>query len=206
MLFLNGDLHWLPGERRHRGTPTRPTGPTGMIVLDALLHRQFAIVWDGVEHLILPGALCGHRSGGRRSDAVLRGSLHASMRSDFVRTARAKGLIERVVLFRHALRNSLSAALSMTGLQVGLMFAGVVVIETVFAWPGIGLYTEQSIPVADFPAIAGVTLVLGVVLRRHQRAGRRTAGAGRPPGRPRVTSGGDAIHPSEYTESEKEDL
>jgi peptide/nickel transport system permease protein len=50
----------------------------------------------------------------------------------------------------------------MTGLQVGLMFAGVVVVETVFAWPGIGLYTEQSIPPADFPAIAGVTVVLGV--------------------------------------------
>ena len=66
------------------------------------------------------------------------------------------------MLFRHALRNSLSAALSMTGLQVGLMFAGIVVIETIFAWPGIGLYTDQSIPPADFPAIAGVTLVLGV--------------------------------------------
>ena len=50
----------------------------------------------------------------------------------------------------------------MTGLQAGLMFAGVVVIETVFAWPGIGLYTDQSIPAADFPAIGGVTLVLGV--------------------------------------------
>ena len=93
---------------------------------------------------------------------VLRTSLESAMGSDFVRTARAKGLRERTVLFRHALRNSLSAPLSMTGLQVGLMFAGVVVIETVFAWPGIGLYTEQSIPAADFPAIAGVTLVLGV--------------------------------------------
>ncbi|MBV9253111.1 MAG: ABC transporter permease subunit, partial [Actinobacteria bacterium] len=51
--------------------------------------------------------------------------------------------------------------LSMTGLQVGLMFAGVVVVEEVFAWPGIGLYTAQSIPRTDFPAIAGVTLVLG---------------------------------------------
>ena len=51
----------------------------------------------------------------------------------------------------------------MTGLQIGLMFAGVVVVETVFAWPGIGLYTDQSIPLADFPAIAGVTLVLGAV-------------------------------------------
>jgi peptide/nickel transport system permease protein len=84
------------------------------------------------------------------------------MKSDFVRTARSKGLTDRVVLLRHALRNSLSAAISMTGLQAGLMFAGVVVVETVFAWPGIGLYTDQSIPAADFPAIAGVTIVLGV--------------------------------------------
>jgi len=58
----------------------------------------------------------------------------------------AKGLRETVVLFKHALRNSIGPALSMTGLQVGLMFAGVVVIEQIFAWPGIGLYTVQSIP------------------------------------------------------------
>ena len=112
---------------------------------------------------------------------VLRGSLERAMGSDFVRTARAKGLKERTVLYRHALRNSLTAALSMTGLQVGLMFAGVVVIETMFAWPGIGLYTEQSIPAADFPAIAGVTLVLGVALRRHQHRRRHPPGRGRPP-------------------------
>jgi peptide/nickel transport system permease protein len=61
----------------------------------------------------------------------------------------------------HALRNSIGPALSMTGLQVGLMFAGVVVLESIFAWPGIGFYTVQSIPRNDFPAIAGVTLVLG---------------------------------------------
>lgn len=64
---------------------------------------------------------------------------------------------------RHVLRNSLGAALSMTGLQIGLMFAGVLVIEQVFGWPGIGQYVAQSIPVADFPAIAGVTLMLGAL-------------------------------------------
>jgi peptide/nickel transport system permease protein len=159
VLFLNGDLHLLPASG-DTGLTNPPTGPTGMIVPDALLHLQFNTAWDGVEHLILP-ALCVAIGPAVSIGRVLRGSLHASMRSDFVRTARSKGLVERAVLFRHALRNSLSAALSMTGLQVGLMFAGVVVVETVFAWPGIGLYTQQSIPVADFPAIAGVTLVLG---------------------------------------------
>ena len=92
---------------------------------------------------------------------VFRSSLVIDLRTDYVRTARSKGLKEIAVLWHHAIRNSLGAALSMGGLQVGLMFAGVVVIESIFAWPGIGLYTVESIPRADFPAIAGVTLVLG---------------------------------------------
>jgi peptide/nickel transport system permease protein len=160
ILFFNGHLHWLPASG-DTSYVNAPTGPTGMVVVDALLHGQFAIMWDGIVHLILP-ALCVAIGPAVSIGRVLRGSLERSLGADFVRTARAKGLTDRVVLFRHALRNSLSAALSMTGLQVGLMFAGVVVIETIFAWPGIGLYTEQSIPVADFPAIAGVTLVLGM--------------------------------------------
>jgi peptide/nickel transport system permease protein len=160
VLILNGDLHWLPASG-DTGVQNAPTGPTGMIVVDALLHADWSIMWDGIVHLILP-AFCVAIGPAVSIGRVLRGSLHSAMKSDFVRTARSKGLTDRVVLVRHALRNSLSAAISMTGLQVGLMFAGVVVVETVFAWPGIGLYTDQSIPVADFPAIAGVTLVLGV--------------------------------------------
>jgi peptide/nickel transport system permease protein len=86
----------------------------------------------------------------------------ANMESDHVRTARAKGMSESRILVHHAVRNSVGAALSMTGLQAGLMFAGVVVVEVVFAWPGIGSYAAQSIAVGDFPAVAGVTLVIGV--------------------------------------------
>ncbi|MGD0881074.1 MAG: ABC transporter permease [Acidimicrobiales bacterium] len=160
ILVISGDLHWLPGTG-DTGYANAPTGPTGMVVIDGILHGQPAVAWDGVRHLILPAmvvAIGPAVSIGR----VLRGSLESAMASDFVRTARAKGLKERTVVVRHALRNSASAALSMTGLQVGLMFAGVVVVETIFAWPGIGLYVDQSIPQADFPAIAGVTLVLGV--------------------------------------------
>ena len=160
ILLVSSKLHWLPstGDSSYFNAPS---GPTGVIVIDGALHGQWAVAWDGVRHLLLPAtavALGPAVSIGR----VLRGSLEATMGTDFVRTARAKGLRERTIVARHALRNSLSAALSMTGLQVGLMFAGVVVVETIFAWPGIGLYVDQSIPQADFPAIAGVTLVLGV--------------------------------------------
>jgi peptide/nickel transport system permease protein len=160
ILIFSGHLHWLPatGDTSYANAPT---GPTGMIVVDGLLHGQFAVFWDGILHLILP-AFCIALGAAVSIGRVLQGSLTSAMQSDFVRTARAKGMRERRILGRHALRNSLTAALSMTGLQLGLMLAGVVVIETVFAWPGLGLYIDQSIPAADFPAIAGVTLVLGV--------------------------------------------
>jgi peptide/nickel transport system permease protein len=129
--------------------------------VDGLLHGEPAVTLDALRHLVLPAlaiAVAPAVSIGR----VLRSSLLAGMRSDYVRTARAKGLSERTVVFRHVLRNCLSAALSMTGLQVGLMFSGVLVIEEIFAWPGIGEYMAQSIPAADFPAISGVTLLLGI--------------------------------------------
>ena len=159
LLFFNR-LHWLPatGDTSYNNAPT---GPTGILVIDTLVHGQLAMFGNAIRHLILPG-VCVAVGPAVSIGRVLRTSLVSNLRSDFVRTARAKGLTDRVVLFRHALRNSVNAALSMTGLQAGLMFAGVVVIETVFAWPGIGLYIDQSIPAADFPAIGGVTLVLGI--------------------------------------------
>jgi len=152
-------LNWLPATGRS-DYPSAPTGPTGLLVLDSLLHARPDEALDAVRHLILPAmaiALGPAVSIGR----VLRSSLVTTMRTDYTRTARAKGLREVQVMARHVLRNSIGPALSMTGLQVGLMFAGVLVIEEIFAWPGLGQYTAQSIPVDDFPAIAGVTLLLG---------------------------------------------
>jgi peptide/nickel transport system permease protein len=143
------------------GVSGAPTGPTGLLTIDGLLHGRPSVTVDALKHLVLPAlaiALGPAVSIGR----VLRSSLITDQHSDYARTARAKGLSELAVLRRHVLRNALGAALSMTGLQVGLMFAGVLVVEQVFGWPGIGQYVAQSIPVADFPAIAGVTLMLGV--------------------------------------------
>src|SRR4029077_16530760 len=110
--------------------------------------------------MILP-ALCIAIGPAVSIGRVLRSSILTNLNSDYVRTARAKGLREPAVLIQPTVRNSVGAALSMTGLQIGLMFAGVVVIESIFAWPGIGFYTVQAIPTLDFPAIAGVTLFLG---------------------------------------------
>lgn len=159
ILLFYHRLGWLPATGR-TSLASPPTGPTGLLTVDTLLHGDIHGFTDAIGHLTLPG-LCVAILPAVSIGRVLRSSLISSMRSDYVRTARSKGLRELAILWRHAIRNSLGPALSMGGLQVGLMFAGVVVIEQIFAWPGIGLYTVQSIPPSDFPAIAGVTIVLG---------------------------------------------
>ena len=159
ILFFYHRLNWLPATGR-TSLLNPPTGPTGLLTIDTLLHGNLHGFTDAIGHLILPG-LCVAILPAVSIGRVLRSSLVSTMRSDYVRTARSKGLRELTILWRHAIRNSIGPALSMGGLQVGLMFAGVVVIEQIFAWPGIGLYTVQSIPRSDFPAIAGVTIVLG---------------------------------------------
>lgn len=152
-------LGWLPASGR-TSIGDAPTGPTHLLVVDSLLNGRLDVTWDALQHLLMPAtaiALGPAVAIGR----VLRSSLDGELSSDYVRTARAKGRSERQVLLGHVLRNAVGAAVSMTGLQVGLMFAGVLVVEQVFGWPGLGLYIAESIPVADFPAIAGVTLLLG---------------------------------------------
>lgn len=161
ILVFYKDLHWLPAAGRLDSDVTPPSGPTHLYTLDALLHGQFGTWWNAVLHLLLP-AICLALGPAVSIGRVLRSSLEGELKSDYARTARAKGLSELKILRKHIARNAVGAALSMTGLQVGLMFAGVLVVELVFSWPGIGQYVAQSVPVGDFPAIGGVTLLLGV--------------------------------------------
>ncbi len=160
ILFLYSKLHLLPASGRLSDTIVPPSGPTKLLLVDSLLHLRFDVFWDALQHIILPAtvlALAPAVAIGR----TLNASLEQSMQEDWTRTARAKGLRERTILVRHALRNSLGPTLTMGGLQLGFLLAGVVVVEQIFAWPGIGLYTDQAIQYADYPAITGVTLVLG---------------------------------------------
>jgi peptide/nickel transport system permease protein len=160
IVFFSGHLGWLPATGR-TSLLNPPSGPTGLLTIDGLLHGEPSVTLDALRHLVLPAtciALIPAVSVGR----ILRSSLDETMQRDHIRSAKMKGLSEGIILLRHALRNSLGPALSMTGLQAGLMFAGVVVIEQIFAWPGIGNYVAQGIPQGDFPAIAGVTLILSI--------------------------------------------
>ena len=154
-------LKWLPASGRlSDGFSVRSL--TGFITIDALLRGNLAAAWDGVQHLVLPSivmALGPAVAIGR----VLRGSLLDVMGQDYIRTARSKGLRPLSVLLRHGLRNSLTPTLSMSGLQVGLLLTGVIVVESVFSWPGLGLYTARALQFSDFPAVTGITLVFGAV-------------------------------------------
>jgi peptide/nickel transport system permease protein len=148
-------LHLLPASGR-----TTAGQATGFVMITDFFTGNFSGWFDGLKHIILPAvvvALGPSVAIGR----VLRGSLLDAMRHDHVRTARSKGISEWAVLTRHALRNSLTPVLAMAGLQLGLVLTGVIVVETVFAWPGLGLYTSDALVNSDFPAVIGVTLVLG---------------------------------------------
>jgi peptide/nickel transport system permease protein len=150
-------LGFLPASGR-----TTAGAATGFVMITDFFTGKFGGYMDGLRHVLMPSlviALGPSVAIGR----VLRGALLDAMRQDHVRTARSKGISEWAVLLRHALRNALTPVLSMAGLQLGLVLTGVIVVETVFAWPGLGLYTSAALVNSDFPAVIGVTLVLGAI-------------------------------------------
>lgn len=160
LLLFYATLRWLPPAGR-LSDGLNATGPTGLMLVDAVLQLDARKFVDAGAHLVIPAvslALVPGIAIGR----VLRSSLSTVMAQDYVTTARVKGLSEPRVILRHGLRNAIGPALSMAGLQTAILLSGVVIIESVMAWPGLGRYTSQAIEFADFPAITAVVLILGV--------------------------------------------
>jgi peptide/nickel transport system permease protein len=119
--------------------------------------------WLSIRHLILPAITLGWALAGVTT-RLARSSLLEELGKDYVRTARGKGLSERAVLLRHALRNALIPTVTMIGLQMGFLIGGTVVVETVFAWPGVGMLVVDSIFARDYPVVQGVVLVIAVIV------------------------------------------
>ncbi|NEN07281.1 ABC transporter permease [Diaminobutyricibacter tongyongensis] len=158
IVVFYSQLGWLPAS----GRGGNAGGPTGLLLVDNLLSGNLAEFGAAFQHLLMPAlvlAIAPAIAIGR----ILRSSLETTLMAEYVRTAESKGLRSITVFGKHVLRNSVGPGLSMAGLQLGFMFAGVVVVEQIFSWPGIGNYLASSIPVSDFLAIAGVTLVLGSI-------------------------------------------
>ncbi len=115
----------------------------------------------GFSSIILPAITLGSFP----AAAVMRftrASMLDTLQQDYIRTARAKGLAERAVLFKHALRNSMLAVITLLGLQVGSILSGAIVVETVFAWPGLGYLIIQSILATDYPVVQAAVLMTSI--------------------------------------------
>lgn len=116
----------------------------------------------GIRHIILPAVVLG-----TASTAIIarmtRSSMLDVLRQDYITTARAKGLPERIVIYRHALRNALIPTVTVVGLQFGYMLAGAVLTETVFSWPGVGRLLVDSILARDFPVVQASLLIIAMI-------------------------------------------
>jgi peptide/nickel transport system permease protein len=155
-------LGWLPGPGRLDVGMPEPPRVTGMYTIDSLLAGQWATFAAAVRHLVLPGLVLASVYLGLVT-RMTRSSMLEVLSAEYVRTARGKGLSERLVVYRHALGNALIPTVTVLGLAFGDILAGTVLIETIFSWPGIGRYAYQSAVTLDFPAIMGVSLLIAAI-------------------------------------------
>jgi peptide/nickel transport system permease protein len=159
MLYIfSVQLKWTPGTGRLDARTTPPEGATGFYTVDALLAGDWSLFTQALSHLALPALVLGWSVVGIVARLV-RSSLLEALGQDYVRTARAKGASERVVLINHALKNALIPVLTVLGFTFAYLITGAVLTETIFSWPGIGSYAVNAARSLDYPAIGGVTIV-----------------------------------------------
>jgi peptide/nickel transport system permease protein len=144
-------------------TPQFVLGLTLLYVFAYLLGWFPLSGYGSLRHLVLPAVTLGLAGGGWYS-RMMRSSMIEVLRQDYIRTARAKGMPERRVLLRHGLRNAILPVVAMVGLDIGIFMSGVVVVENVFGWPGIGQLMWQAIQSLDIPIIMGITTVAAVFI------------------------------------------
>lgn len=157
-----GKLGWLPdGGRLPIGYETPPTRTT-LYTIDALLAGQWDTFLLAVKHLALPVIVLAYGSLAVITRMV-RGGMLEVLNQDYIRTARAKGMAQSVVINRHALKNALLPTVTSLGLQVGLLLSGAFLVEIVFSWPGIGRYAVEAIQRLDYNATMATTLVIAFV-------------------------------------------
>jgi peptide/nickel transport system permease protein len=155
-------LGWAPAPGRLSPTITPPPFVTGFVLVDAILSGRWDAAADWLGHLVLPAVVLSSYSLGIVT-RMMRGSMLEVLGEDYVRTARAKGVTRLAVIVKHAARNALIPIITIVGLSFGGLLSGAVVTETVFSWPGLGLYAFSSATSLDFPAIMGSGIVVAAV-------------------------------------------
>jgi peptide/nickel transport system permease protein len=159
--FLGGQWNLLPvAGRIEYGIEIRPI--TKLFLLDSLLTGNLAGFWSALQHLLMPAVTLGTALAAIVT-RITRSSVLEVMRQDYVTTARAKGVSEGGVVWRHILRNALITVVTILGLQLGALLNGSVITETVFSYPGIGDLLIQSISVRDYKLTQILILFFGLI-------------------------------------------
>ena len=138
------------------------TSVTGFYLLDAVISLDGKALADVLWHLLMPAIALGTIPMAMIT-RMTRSSMLEVLRQDYVNTARAKGLRERVVVMKHGLKNALIPVVTVVGLNFGLLLGGAILTETVFAWPGLGTWLLDSINARDYPAVQGGVLFIGAM-------------------------------------------
>lgn len=160
ILLFAGMLNILPSAGRDTyGIAGEPI--TGFYLLDSVLHGNWRAVQDGLEHVFLPALALGANMMGILM-RVTRSSVLDVMHEEYVTTARAKGLGEQTVLWRHVLSNALIPVITVVGLELGTLLSGSIIVETVFSWPGSGSLLITALNARDYPLVTGLVLVYTV--------------------------------------------
>jgi peptide/nickel transport system permease protein len=155
-------LKWAPGPGRIDARISTPDQVTGLFLVDSLITGNSEAFWSSLSHLVLPSIILGWFTLALIA-RITRSSIMEVMTQDYIRTARAKGQIERLVITKHALRNGLIPLVTLMGLAFAGLMSGAIMTETIFAWPGIGRYAVEASANLDYPAISGVTLLIAVI-------------------------------------------
>lgn len=135
----------------------------GARTIGAVYNSPLEVMWDQFKHMVLPVMVMGLSSAALITRLV-RSSMLEVLNQDYIVTARAKGLKENVVIYKHALRNALLPVVTVVGMSMGFLLAGATVTETVFAWPGMGRFVVQSTFNRDYPAIMAVTMIVALMV------------------------------------------
>jgi ABC-type dipeptide/oligopeptide/nickel transport system permease component len=156
ILVVSGFLNLLPSSGRSTYGIARG-GETDFYIVSSLIAGNWRAAWDGISHIIMPAVALGTNMMGIIM-RVTRSAVLEVIHEDYVRTARAKGVGERTVLWRHVLRNALIPIVTVVGLELGTLLSGSIIVETVFAWPGSGSLLIAAIQARDYPLITGTVI------------------------------------------------
>jgi peptide/nickel transport system permease protein len=157
-----GMLEIAPGPGRLDPIAFLPPKVTGLLLIDCVLAKDWETLRDALAHLVLPATVLAAATLGLITRTT-RAAMLESLSQDYVRVARAKGLVERKIIFSHALPNALIPVVTLAGLAYANLLTGAVMTETVFSWPGLGRYTFRSAVAVDFPAIMAITFIVAAV-------------------------------------------